>query len=877
MEGQGAWPGPARGDPSWRSRRSGDAHGPLAPAAPPRADAPARPLPDVSAGRDRTARVSLILREVEALPTLPPVAQRVITIAGVDDPDLDALIEVIESDPALAARVLSMCRRADLGLGDRITTVRRAVLMLGLDAVQAAVLGVMVHDLFPGQSSPGPADEGACEAAPLPRHDVPSPPRLDRAGFWRHSLAVACAAELLTQRQRHMGLTPGEAFLGGLLHGLGRLVLDLLLPRTYAQVLAIAEARQCASALVESEIIGLDHHTAGKRLGEHWQLPPAIRDVMWLYAQPPEALPDLPHRALVALVAVARALCRTQHLGYSGDFDQPPALTGPTGLAQRAGVDPAVLPGLTPTLHDNLARRLGTLGLGQGSATAVLTDGLTRANRRLARLALLFEQRARVARRQTLALNALASFHENLARALRPGQGVVDILAQIVRSAAGLLAPAAATDSSPAEPDSLNSDPLPVHANTTEPERASVDPRAYFAVVLQRRSDRPWELFRFDREGRLLRGHAIETPAGAGGAPAGLADVSNVAGMPVISALAAWPWLADHLADAPDLRAVHALALSGEGDGATRGPGAILLYAGDPGILRDALIRRALTRSWFSALAAAVAQEGSAHLGEQLAAANRVLTQMQATLTRSQSLARVGELAAGVAHELNNPLTVISGRAQMVREAAGSEKTRQAAEAIIAAAHRASDLIAALSRAVQPLRPRRSQCPLNALLAEAVAWAARRTGQTPRVAVSCPDPPPVLSVDRELLAEALGEVIANAMEASSDTPVVVRAETVPPDSRQLITVQDRGRGMTPRAREHAFDPFFSEKPAGRGLGLGLTRARQAIEAHGGEIVLASQEGEGTTVTIALPGTCLAREGAEVAANRTRTEPAVEAA
>lgn len=83
--------------------------------------------------------------------------------------------------------------------------------------------------------------------------------------------------------------------------------------------------------------------------------------------------------------------------------------------------------------------------------------------------------------------------------------------------------------------------------------------------------------------------------------------------------------------------------------------------------------------------------------------------------------------------------------------------------------------------------------------------------------------------------------------------------------------------MTPRAREHAFDPFFSEKPAGRGLGLGLTRARQAIEAHGGEIVLASQEGEGTTVTIALPGTCLAREGAEVAANRTRTEPAVEAA
>src|ERR1044071_3763346 len=81
-------------------------------------------------------QLEAVLRQIETLPTLSPVATRLLHIAGLEDADLDALVEIIESDPTLTARLLGICRRADKGWGDRVTTVRRAVVMLGLDAVQ---------------------------------------------------------------------------------------------------------------------------------------------------------------------------------------------------------------------------------------------------------------------------------------------------------------------------------------------------------------------------------------------------------------------------------------------------------------------------------------------------------------------------------------------------------------------------------------------------------------------------------------------------------------------------------------------------------------------------------------------------------------------
>src|SRR5690606_33811893 len=87
------------------------------------------------------------------LPTLAPVAMRLMRIGNLDDADLDQVVELIESDPPLTAKLLGLCRRADRGLGDRITTVRRAVVMLGLETVQAAALSVAVFEVMQGCTS----------------------------------------------------------------------------------------------------------------------------------------------------------------------------------------------------------------------------------------------------------------------------------------------------------------------------------------------------------------------------------------------------------------------------------------------------------------------------------------------------------------------------------------------------------------------------------------------------------------------------------------------------------------------------------------------------------------------------------------------------
>src|SRR5688572_1568220 len=91
-------------------------------------------------------QAELILRELDALPTLPSVAARLMAITGSDDADVHEVIRLVEADPAVTAKVLSLCSRAAVGMSRQVTTVDRAVVMLGLDAVRSAVLSVQVVD-----------------------------------------------------------------------------------------------------------------------------------------------------------------------------------------------------------------------------------------------------------------------------------------------------------------------------------------------------------------------------------------------------------------------------------------------------------------------------------------------------------------------------------------------------------------------------------------------------------------------------------------------------------------------------------------------------------------------------------------------------------
>lgn len=748
--------------------------------------------------QDRAPQIELILRQVDNLPTLSPVATRLLEIANVEDSDLDKIVEIVESDPALTARLLGLCRRADKGLGDRITTVRRAVVMLGLEAVQAAVLSVAVYELMQGHTP---------ESTAADRPPAGVSVSFDREGFWKHSVAVASASELIAEGHSDLGVKPEEAFVAGLLHDLGKLVLDLILPQSYARVLGLAERRASSSTEAEIQLLGIDHHTAGKRLAEHWGLPPALQDTIWLHGQPADSLPESPHRNVIAVVGVARALCRHLHLGWSGDFNHPEPLEGPRGLCSRLGLNPKLVESSVARLHEGVAHRCNVLGLGKQTAPDMLTSAVAAANRRLGRLSALFEHRSRLSQRQARVLQAISDFHTSA----RPGRSVVDVLAEVVRSASSMFG------------------------------------RGFFGVVYQLREGEAWQLCQFSPDGRPTRSLPIDTPPGrreGGDRRASLAALCNVSSLSM-SALSLLPWLADYLVDAGDVRDVQLLPL-----GDSSYPAVVLLH--DRDVSSDRPTLAALTATWASAVSAAAQNEALRRMGERLASSNRTLAETQTKLAEVQSLARLGEMAAGAAHEMNNPLTVISGRAQLLASGRAAPADKAAAEAIVEASQHLSDLITSLRVLADPPRPQIMPTSLEHLIEDAVARARRRTGLTGSILPRLPSPAPVVYLDRELIATALGEVVANALQASGDAPVTIRVQTGGADGRLLIVVEDQGTGMSPRALQHAFDPFFSEQPAGRRTGLGLTRARRLVETHAGEITLQSAPGRGTTATVSIP-------------------------
>jgi len=138
------------------------------------------------------------------------------------------------------------------------------------------------------------------------------------------------------------------------------------------------------------------------------------------------------------------------------------------------------------------------------------------------------------------------------------------------------------------------------------------------------------------------------------------------------------------------------------------------------------------------------------------------------------------------------------------------------------------------------------------VMERAVHRMKQRQPDAPAPMVGGVDDVPSLYTDAEHLSMALGELMINATQASPSEVVHISASVDPLRGRFYFRVEDHGVGMTPVTLEHAFDPFFSDKPAGRQVGLGLSRAKRLVEGLGGDIELHSDEGKGTVAVLSVP-------------------------
>jgi len=281
--------------------------------------------------------------------------------------------------------------------------------------------------------------------------------------------------------------------------------------------------------------------------------------------------------------------------------------------------------------------------------------------------------------------------------------------------------------------------------------------------------------------------------------------------------------------------------------------GGILIPAETPA--QDNL-RDSLCEFMAFALAAAAGRHTADRLAEQLARASEHLARTREAMAQNKALEAVGEMAAGAAHELNNPLAVISGRAQMIARGTRSAKQREAAELIVRKVEEISRIASELMEFARPRPPQRAvvaAADLLKCLAEPFPVEAQPKAGAPRVDIRIEPGCPPLWVDAGQIGEVLVELVRNASQAAGGRVNVravagaqARAEHV------LVQVMDDGPGMDEATLASAFTPFFSLRPAGRGRGLGLARAKRAVEVNGGRIWIESQPGSGTTVFLELP-------------------------
>jgi signal transduction histidine kinase len=252
--------------------------------------------------------------------------------------------------------------------------------------------------------------------------------------------------------------------------------------------------------------------------------------------------------------------------------------------------------------------------------------------------------------------------------------------------------------------------------------------------------------------------------------------------------------------------------------------------------------------------------EASPSIADRLARLAQLEAEFQRTLEAGKFEA-MAEFAAGAGHEINNPLTVISGRAQLLLHGETDPERRRALALISAQATRVYEMIADMMLFARPPRPELARVDvtelIETLIADLAPMAARQ--ETNLAYVAFPRGEACVMADATQLAVALRAICHNALEAlGSGGHVEIGVERIEPGISPIsgevrIHIRDDGPGITPEQRRHIFDPFYSARQAGRGLGLGLSKAWRIVTNHGGRIEVSSQTGQGATFTIVLAG------------------------
>lgn len=239
------------------------------------------------------------------------------------------------------------------------------------------------------------------------------------------------------------------------------------------------------------------------------------------------------------------------------------------------------------------------------------------------------------------------------------------------------------------------------------------------------------------------------------------------------------------------------------------------------------------------------------------------MSEMQEQLARSRRLASVGQLAAGVAHEINNPLAAITTCAEAtIRDIRLESETQALAESrqwtyyleeIVRQALRCKDITRGLLDLTRQRQAKRVICDVNAIATECAKVAVQKAGSASiEYEIKLQDGLGEVATDAAMVRQVIDNLLSNAIDALGEAGGTIKVSTVGDADRLAIEVSDTGSGISPEILSSIFDPFFSTKGASKGYGLGLAICSTLAESLGGAITVESKRGEGSRFRLWIP-------------------------
>ncbi len=754
------------------------------------------------------------LVDVNSLPTLPSVAIEAIRLMEGEDANFDSIADLLKNDQVLAGRILHYANSAYVGATRKITSISQAISLLGFNTIRSIILSVSIFDCFSKKFSNQ---------------------KKKLVNFWLHSIGVASTAEILAEMLAFP--SPEEAYIAGLIHDLGKLVCYYQYPDEFEQVCTELDrtgmygSRGNFPLDVEKLVMGTNHIEVGKQIAESWGFPEILGKAMWLHHQPifETILPD--EKNLPQLIRFADVLCVTHNIGSSYFLTDEPfshehfhfALEN---LMLHHHLTTKDLEDIITDVSQRVKEIGKVLGFWNGKAYQKL---LRSANMSLGGMSLNLE----ITNRELAEKNRVFSAIYDMNRKLNPGLSLEDVTQVVVSSvqkAFGVNCCLCMIRNEHehvfvggiADGEKYHKFSVPTHLAemreyTEHNERSDIESEA-----LKQLEQTTVEL----SQGQVLESGVINMVAGSKFlATFFVADKKNYYCEEYI--------LGELVADFSTIQ-----NFTGEN------------------IETLSMNFQTMALSASSAIERILLEIELTHQNHELANAARKMEESQRQLFHAHRLATVGRLAAGAAHEINNPLTVISLNVQilenLIKNYKNNEELRHRLTIIAEQEERISRIIQDLMGYARPTQPEFSQCSLSEIMSKVLSvFGDRVPVDNFTIGNNIPADLPKVMVDPFQVEQVFMNLLINASHAMSEGGTITLSAEAK-EGYVEIRVSDTGKGI---AKEHlgkVFDPFFTTKQEGEGTGLGLAICHSIVEHNGGVLRVQSKVGAGSTFFVLLP-------------------------